>query len=426
MEFDGIIGYDSIKIELERICDIIKNPSKYKNFGVKVPKGIMLYGCPGVGKSLFADKFIKACGIKSFICRKNGPNSDFVKFLKETFDRAKENSPSIVFLDDLDKFSNEDEKHKNAEEYITIQSCIDDCKDNDVLVFATANDLSVIPNSLMRAGRFDILINVKNPKGEDAVNIIKYYLSQKKYVAEINAEEIARILNGMSCAELESIINQAGIYAGFENKKQIEFEDIIKSCKRVIYDAPETIKNQDKEISEYTYYHEAGHALISELLQPKTVTMISTEAFDGNIGGFTSYFREDKYWNSIDLMKNRVCVLLGGKAAVESVFGKVDVGCASDLERAFQVVSRFVVEYAMAGFENCNIRHNYDVSDEIKTRQDNVVAMEIERLYKKTKELLIKNRNLLDEIVEELKIKKTLLGSDIQKIINKFKLNENG
>lgn len=421
MEFDGIIGYDSIKIELKRICDIIKNPLKYKSFGVKAPKGIMLYGSPGVGKSLFANKFIEACGIKSFVCRKNEPNGDFVKFIKETFDKAKENAPSIVFLDDMDKFANEDENHKNAEEYVTIQSCIDDSKGNDVLVFATANDLSFVPDSLIRAGRFDILINVKNPRGEDSVNIIKHYLSQKNYVADINAEEIARILNGRSCAELESIINQAGIYAGFDNKKQIEFEDIIKACKRVIYDAPETIKNQDKEVSEYTFYHEAGHALISELLQPKTVTMISAEAFDGDTGGFTSYFREDKYWNSIELMKNRVCVLLGGKASVEVVFGKIDVGCSSDLERAFSVVSRFVEEYAMAGFENCNIRPHYDLSDDVKTKQDNIVAIEIERLYRKTKELLINNRNLLDAIVEELKIKKTLLGSDVQNIINSIK-----
>lgn len=423
-EFNNIIGYDAIKLELQRVCDMVRNPEKYKKLGVKKPKGIMLYGSPGVGKSLFANAFIEACGIKSFVCRKNQPNGDFVKLIKETFEKAKENMPSIVFLDDMDKFANEDDKHKNAEEFVTIQSCIDENRDNDILVFATANDLSLVPESLTRVGRFDISINVKNPKGNDAVKIVEHYLSQKKYVSNIDAKEIARILNGMSCAELESIINQAGIYAGYENKELIDFEDIIKACKRVVYEAPETIKSQDKQTSEFTYYHEAGHALISEILEPGSVTLISAENYDGSVGGFTSYFRSDNYWDNSDLMENRICVLLGGKAATEVVFGKLDAGCSTDLQRAFGVVNRFVAEYGSTGFINCSSRPNYDLSDHMKFQQDGIVALEMDRYYKKAKEILIKNRNLLDAIVKELKEKKTLLGSDIQIIKNNIKKGE--
>lgn len=187
-EFDDIIGYDSIKLELKRVCDMVRNPEKYEKLGVKMPKGIMLYGPPGVGKSLFAKAFIDACGTQYFICRKNQPNGDFVKLIKEIFEEARNNTPSIVFLDDMDKFANQDDKHKNAEEFITIQSCIDENRDKAILVFATANDLSLVPESLMRTGRFDISINVKKPKGTDAVKIVKHYLSQKKYVANIDAE----------------------------------------------------------------------------------------------------------------------------------------------------------------------------------------------------------------------------------------------
>lgn len=420
-EFDDIIGYDSIKLELKRVCDMVRNPEKYEKLGVKMPKGIMLYGPPGVGKSLFAKAFIDACGTQYFICRKNQPNGDFVKLIKEIFEEARNNTPSIVFLDDMDKFANQDDKHKNAEEFITIQSCIDENRDKAILVFATANDLSLVPESLMRTGRFDISINVKKPKGTDAVKIVKHYLSQKKYVANIDAEEIAKILNGMSCAELENIINQAGIYAGYANKEQIEFYDIIKACKRAVYDAPETIKSQDKETSEYTFYHEAGHALISEILEPGSVTLISAENYDGSVGGFTSYYRLDNYWDSYELMENRVCVLLGGKAATEIVFGEVDVGCFTDLQRAFGVVNRFVAEYGSTGFINCSQRPNYDLSDQIKFQQDSVVALEMARYYKKTKEILIKHRKLLEAIVKEIKDKKTLLGSDIQRIKKKIK-----
>ncbi|MDD3999273.1 MAG: ATP-binding protein [Bacilli bacterium] len=218
-EFDKVIGYKSIKIELERICDWMINPEKYKKLGVNLPGGLLLYGEPGVGKTLFAGCFIEAAKRKAYICRKNEPNGDFVKTIKKTFDDALGNAPSIVVLDDLDKFANEDEDHKNAEEFITVQSCIDDIKGKDVFVLATANDLTNFPRSILRAGRFDKSIKVNNPTGEDCVKIVRYYLSQKKNVKDIDAREIARILNGKSCAELETVVNEAGIYAGFQNKR---------------------------------------------------------------------------------------------------------------------------------------------------------------------------------------------------------------
>lgn len=120
-------------------------------------------------------------------------------------------TPAIILLDDFDKFANEDKDHKNAEEYVTIQSCIDEIKNYDVFVIATANDLSLVPSSLLRAGRFDTTIEVKNPQGQDAEQIIKHYLSLKNSVADMDFKQLARILNGRSCAELETIINQAGI-----------------------------------------------------------------------------------------------------------------------------------------------------------------------------------------------------------------------
>lgn len=416
--FDNVIGYDSIKLEIARICDIIKNSEKYQKLGVKIPKGLLLYGEPGVGKTLIANSFIEECGKKCYVCRKNLPDNEFIKYIKKTFEDAKNNVPSLVLLDDFDKFANEDKDHKNAEEYVTIQSCIDDVKSSEVFVIATANDLRLVPDSLLRAGRFDTSIEIKAPKGLDAEMIIRHYLSGKNTVADLDVKQLARILNGRSCAELETIINQAGIYAGFENKEKIELNDIIKACIRTIYNAPETIKNGTCEDNEQTAYHEAGHALIAEILEPESVTMISIGGHDGcSIGGFTAYYRDENYWRSVKSMQNRVLCLLGGKCATEIKYGTIDAGCSSDIERAVDVVKRIIIEYAGNGFDKCSPRDDFDLSEMQKYNQERAINDELEKYYIKAKQIIIENQSKLDDLALELNKKKMLISEDIKKIM---------
>ena len=146
-EFDKIIGYKDVKAELVRICDIVKNADKYKERGVSLPCGLILDGEPGVGKTLMANCFVKESGRKAFVCRKNKPGGEFVKEIGGVFAKAVENAPSIIFLDDLDKFANADERHRNTEEYVTIQSCIDETRGQDVFVVATTNGTDNLPFS---------------------------------------------------------------------------------------------------------------------------------------------------------------------------------------------------------------------------------------------------------------------------------------
>ena len=162
---DKIIGYSSIKRELRQISDTLKNREAYDKLGVSSPRGLLLYGDPGVGKSLMAAAIIEESGRQAYTCRKDKPNGDFVKYIKETFDKAAENAPSIVFLDDMDKFTNGDERHPDAEEYVTVQSCIDEVKGKEVFVLATVNNIRNLPRSLRRAGRFDRTIEVEAPRG---------------------------------------------------------------------------------------------------------------------------------------------------------------------------------------------------------------------------------------------------------------------
>lgn len=152
--FDKIIGYSAIKKELRQISDTLKNKDVYAGLGVSAPNGLLLYGEPGVGKSLMASAIIEESGRKVFTCRKDKPNGDFVKEIKATFDKAAENAPSIVYLDDMDKFTNGDERHPDAEEYVTVQSCIDEVKGKQVFVLATANNIRCLPHKEReKAGR---------------------------------------------------------------------------------------------------------------------------------------------------------------------------------------------------------------------------------------------------------------------------------
>ena len=184
-ELDRVIGYEGIKQELYRIIDIIRDPAKYKSLGVSAPKGILLSGEPGIGKTLMAKSFIKEAGLKTFTIRKDRPDGAFVDFIRETFKEAEKASPSIVLLDDLDKFANEDVYHRDAEEYVAVQACIDDVKESEVLVLGTCNDYRKLPESLVRSGRFDKTFFMDFPGIEDAKKIISFYLKDKKVTKDI-------------------------------------------------------------------------------------------------------------------------------------------------------------------------------------------------------------------------------------------------
>ena len=413
MDFELIIGYEDVKAELRMALDTIKNPEKYKKLGAKPPRGILLHGDPGVGKTVLSKAFLEASGRKCFICRKDKPNGDFVNEITKTFEKAKASEPCIILLDDMDKFANEDKDRPDAEEYVTIQSCIDDISDKDIFVMATVNNLKKLPDSLMRAGRFDKVIEMKMPKGNDATEIVKYYLSSKTTVSDVDPEEIARILEGKSCAELEAVVNEAGIYAGFEGKSHIDRDDLLRAAMRVIFDAPERLDFKDEYTLHRVAVHEAGHAIVAEILEPGCVNLVSINPHGGDVGGFTSYNNNEHYFNSISYMKERVIALLGGKAASEIVFAEADVGCNQDIRRAFLIVERFVDNYCEFGFDKFE-RHNS--SNTLFEKKETFIHAELDRYYIQAKKIILENRAFFDALVRALMEKKTLTAKDIAKI----------
>ena len=419
--FDKVIGYRSIISELEKICDVLVNKDVYSNLGVNAPKGVLLHGEPGVGKTLMAKQFIEASGRKAFVCRKDEPNGEFVKVIKKTFEDAKADAPSIIFLDDMDKFANGDEHHPDAEEYVTVQACIDEICDNEVFVIATANNIKALPQSLLRVGRFDRVIFVPNPTGKDARDIIEYYIKQKKFVGDIDIVAISRIMSGHSCAELETIINDAGLYAGYDRSDLITMEHFTKAALHLIFGVPtyalERAKGYDlntcSRIVKQTIYHEAGHITVAEMLDPGCVTLSSAYSKRHRSGGFTSYSNSDEY-KCIANEKTSATISLAGMAATEQKLGIYDEGSSSDLNHAFSVISSAVKENCTISF---SLFHSgWNISEALKSKQEEAISTEVERCYRKAKEILSVNSDFFEAVAKELACKGVVTTEDIKAI----------
>lgn len=415
--FEKIIGYDDIKHELYRVCDTMKNSEKYKKMGVRTPRGILLYGEPGIGKTMMANAIIQASGRNAFVLKKNKTSKDFSNCIRKVFEEAKKKAPCIVLLDDMDKFS-ELSIQRNSEEYVMIQSCIDECREREVFVLATVNRLSDLPPSLLRAGRFDIKIKMNVPEPEDIFKIVQYYLSQKNNLGKIDVSEIAKLMQGYSCADLEKIVNEAGIYAAYEDKEKIEHQDIVKACMRIIFDAPECEKLEKNSVLETIATHEAGHVVIAELFNPGSVNIVSIRGCTGAKKGFTNVTRPKELEMNKEKMEQRILQLLAGKASIEILKGVTDVGCTHDLSEAFNMVEQFINRYCAFGFEAFT---RQDSSQFVLKNRDRLISKEVERYYQIAKKMLICNKDFLIEVRDELLQKKVLMSKDILTIRSGYK-----
>lgn len=404
-EFSNVIGYTRIKGELLEIADMIKNPEVYEALGARLPSGVLLEGAPGLGKTLLATEFIKVCGIRSFTLRRSKSGENFIGLLERTFDEAVREAPSIVFLDDMDKFAPDS---RDSEEFVVLQAKIDEVKGKGVFIIATANDTDAIPYSLLRAGRFDRHISVSAPTGADSESIIRHYLSDKPMDKDINYEDVAKMLYGKSCAELESVINSAAIAAAYGRASRISIEHVMSAALREAYGITEDCDELSETEREETAYHEAGHALISEVIDPGSVGLLSlSSSRRSEKGGFM--LRCADYTRRAYI----ILVALGGKAASEIRFGKVASGTSSDIQKAISHLYRSVAAIGTCGLSAIG---GGDESEALDSRQEVIVEAELERNLFKAREIICDNREFLDALARELYEKKTLLYSDIKRI----------
>lgn len=420
--FNDIKGYENIKLELRQLCDMMLHPEVYQALGASLPRGLLLYGDPGVGKTLMATALISESGRPAFTCRKDRPADDFIDLIRKTFEDARENAPSIVFLDDMDKYANEDENHQNCEEYVTVQSCIDETKGCDVLVLATANDLECLPMSLYRLGRFDRTIRVDTPRGNDAREIIEHYLRGKAFVSDVDPAEIARLLHGCSCAELETVINEAGIYAGFERASKITMEHIIRACLKVLHGLPESNHCTNTAALTEAAYHEAGHVVVAEVLVPDSVTLASIRGYDNRSRGLVCTYLDHAGLLPMQKRRYDVIISLGGRASSELRNGNVDAGSSSDLLNAFSHIYDMVVGLCSSGLDRGEARKYHESSEAMKAKQESAITSEAERCYQCAKKILAKNKDFLDAVATALLERETLTHRDIQELRKCFQI----
>lgn len=423
--FEKVIGYEKEKRQLIQVIDMIKNPEIYTELGAKIPKGILLFGDPGLGKTLMAEQFIEASELPAFICRKTQSDGKFVDQIVECFKKAEEHAPAIVFLDDMDKFANEDVHHRDAEEYVTIQSCIDQVKNKNVIVLATANISQKLPGSLIRSGRFDIRINFANPKGKEAKEVISYFLQQKKIAKDMDMNLIADILCCNTCAEIESILNLAACDSAYLRKKQIDFDDII----RVYLGIYQEINVTDMEIQYnelYTEnmrkrvaYHEAGHVIVRELFMPDSVTLA---AIDNQIQkGITIGGRNKK--DSRELYNIRHMISMAGKVATELIFKGVDMGSSSDINDINDDIEYLLEGLAIGGFDSFVSGRHSDYSDSSIQASERYKMNKMNEIYKNDCILIAHNMEFLEQVAETLFEKRYLTRTDIAEIKKNCHIN---
>ena len=416
--FSEIVGYEEVKKELSIISDMLNNPEIYQNLGASINEGIVLSGRPGTGKTTMANCLIRSVDRKAYIIRKKGSDGDFIKTIENIFADARQNAPSIILLDDLDKFSDQNE-NCDAEEFVTIQSCIDEIRESDIYVIATVNNIRKIPKSLLRAGRLGKRLKIRLPNEKEAEEIIKHYMARSSMFDKLEEESIARMLEGESCATLESVINNAAIKAAYNRQNKVTMQNIIDSCLDLIFDAPESSDPIPEDILKKIAYHESGHALISELLDPGSVSLMSIRKTNDGDYGFVRYYRsEEKTDNSAEYNESIIKVSLSGKAATELVFGETDMGANADLHNAFHRATCLVDNECMFGFQNWIEDEHDEYAAENRNR---TVSLVMEKNYLEVKKLLADNRNLLDRMASELLDKITLVRMDVQRIMNENK-----
>ena len=412
-KFDSVIGYRAIKRELLEICDMIKNPDVYRKLGAAMPRGIMLHGEPGVGKSMMANAFLDECGLTSYILHRTKSDGEFINEIKQTFNNAAEHEPSVILLDDMDKFVSEEGR---KEEFSVVQACIDEVKDKQVFVIATANSTRDMPSSLTRAGRFDRKIEVKIPSGQDAVDIVHYYLKSKTLSEDVDFTDVAKMMSRKSCAELESVINEAAIYAGFERSEQVCMRHLVRAFLRTYFRSNEAAPwdQLDEKKRKKLAYHEAGHAAVVELLKPNSVGIISIHSgIEFATKGFVGMCER------IENDEDQIALSLAGKLASEMMLGEIDEGAFRDMERAIFVIRE---ELCDKGFYGMDLVTHFkeDMSETKHVLQENCIRSELERQKYRVMKLLTEHRAFFDLIAKELMQKETLLYSDMQRIRKEY------
>ncbi|MBU0997983.1 ATP-dependent zinc metalloprotease FtsH [Patescibacteria group bacterium] len=443
--FQDVAGVDDAKKELEEVVDFLKNPAKYRRIGARTPKGVLLFGAAGVGKTLLARAVAGEAGVPFF----SMAGSEFMEMLvgvgasrvRDLFVQAKLSAPSIIFIDEIDAIGRQrgrgmigghDEREQTLNQILVE---MDGFTPNDnVMVIAATNRGDLLDPALLRPGRFDRRVTLDMPDKEGRLAILKIHSRGKKFAKGIGWIKIADRTVGFSGADLENMLNEAAIHAAREAKVAIEMGDVEEAATKVKL-GPAKKRLQTDEDRQITAYHEAGHALTAHFL-PKTdpVQRISIVARGMSLGHTEiSSTGADRTHETKTRLLQAVTAMLGGRAAERLIFDEMTAGAASDIKNATKIARAMVVDFGMSNLGPVNLGANSEygefgsldfyegptISPATQEKIDNEVNKIIDGCYKNAEEILKKNKKLLDKVVEKLLIKETLDKDDFEKIVGK-------
>ena len=408
---EKVIGYDSIKETLRQIADVLKRPEAYKEKGVSMPRGLLMESAPGLGKSLMASILMEESGRKSFVFRRINEGNTFLGEMKDIFDVAKEEAPSILLLEDLNLYVESNSPY--APEWACLQACIDETSDADIFVIATTNDTRYMPQSLLRPGRFDYILNLNPPLGKTAEDIVSYYLRDKNLAKDVQISDIVKAMPQVSCATLETVMNLAAINSVYRDHAHVQKEDIIDALLKVVYNLRKADCEEDPQEHQVIAVHEAAHAVVGEVLHSGSIGIITIRGSHGAIGGMESGFAV--YAKSEEEFQDEIIKTLAGKAGTALIYGIMDIRAAADIKKADQLLDIWLCHFAGGGFSGVEPSENR-LSEPRLSYNEAIKSAKLEELYRRAYKILYDNRDFLLAVQKELLEHETLLNSDLAKI----------